>query len=471
MAVTSPELLLISSVLRTRDHVLPAARGISSEMFHGYREEYEWIESYIATHGRTPSVGAFRQAFEDAVVKKVDDVEYFCEQVREYHSNVVLRKGLNAVISKLKSGDTSGAIAQLNSAAVAAEASLLGHGADGDIFRDYEDIKAEAFRRKKRAKETGFAGIPTGFPTLDELTSGLQPGWFVVVTARAGVGKTRSLIRMACAAAFSGFTAQYDALEQTRPEIAMQVHAFASSEFGKEVLRSIDLAQGKGYETGMYLKFLQSLRDTVVGRMHVADNTRANMTPATLAAQIERNRADILYLDFLTLMEGADDWQSTAALSTALKRLATRYHIPLVTAAQINRSGAGSKNQGLETIGASDRIGQDADLVINVQKFSKSVVTMKVVKFRHGPEGQMFYLKFDPNMGVMEEVTFEQAMDLKDSDEDREDRDREKKFTPRKKGSFHEAALKTRAPAAKPKASRVVPQTARPGTVRLKRPS
>ena len=438
---TPPELLLISAMLRTKDHVLPASRGISSGMFHAYREEYEWIEDYIAVHNRTPSVGAFLSAFDNVVLKKVDDVEYFCEQVRENNSSKVLASGLHNVIGKLKSGDVAGAIKQLNSASVAAEASFLGHGSDGDIFRDYEDVKAEVLKRKKKHKETGYAGIPTGFPTLDELTSGIQPGWFVVITARAGVGKTRSLIRMACAAAFSGYTVQYDALEQGRPEIAMQVHSFTSSEYGQGVFKSLDLAQGNGFETGAYLKFLQNMRTTVQGKMHVADTTRGAITQATMAAQIERNKADVLFLDYITLVEGVEDHQSAANLSSALKRMAGKYSIPVITAAQINRTGSGKAIQGLEDIGMSDRIGQDADLVINVQKFAKNVVTMRVVKFRHGPDGQIFYLKFDPNQGVMEEITYEQAMDLKDEDQDRSEREKERKFTPRKKGSFHAAAI------------------------------
>lgn len=466
-------------------------------MFHGYREHYEWIENYIAQYGRTPSVGAFYTAFEDARLKKVDDVEHYCEMVRENHSSIVLRNGLNSVVAKLKAGDIKSAIQQLSSASVAAEASFLGHGSDGDIFRDYRDIKEEVLRRKKKTKQTGFAGIPTGFPTLDELTSGIQPGWFVVITARTGVGKTRSLIRMACAAAFSGYAVQYDALEQNRPEIAMQVHAFASSEFGQEVFKSLDLAQGKGFETGDYLKFLQNLKTTVQGKMHVADTTRGPITQPTMCAQIERNKADVLFLDYLTLVEGVEDHQSAGNLSSSLKRMASKYQIPVITAAQINRQGIGKEIQGTDNIGVSDKIGQDADLVINAQQFCRRVIIMRVVKYRHGPSGSIFYLKFDPNQGVMEEITYDEAMDLRDEDNDKEEKRQDKKFAHRKRGSFHEAALakKTAKPSTEPAepsrapVKRVVTRTAtragsspqrasrdstgavRKGAVRLKRPS
>jgi replicative DNA helicase len=467
MPVTSPEVLLISAVLRRKDHVVPAARGICADMFHGCRDEWTWIESYVALHSRTPSVGAFRGQFPELVLKKVDDVEYFCERVREENSRITLQRGLNEVIQKLRAGDVQGAIKQMSAASVQAEASFLGRNADSDIFSDFEDIEQEVLRRKRRAARTGFSGIPTGFPTLDELTGGLQPGWLVVVAARAGVGKTRSLVRMACAATFSGFTSQYDALEQTRAEIGMQVHSFASSEFGIETFQSIDLAKGTNFSPRRYRQFLEQSRDTVRGKMHVADNTRGGVTPSTMAAQVERNKADIFFLDYLTLVEGADDWGSIGNISTALKRLGTRYHIPVVTAAQINRKGADSKENDLSHIAYADRIGQDADLVIIVNKISSSVVSMRVIKNRHGRSGIMFYLSFDPNRGVMEEITYEEAMDLRDFDASSEDEEKERKFTPRRKGSFMEDADRM-AQGRNPVSDRTLKRTYGSKTVKLK---
>jgi replicative DNA helicase len=436
------ELMLISAMLNLRDHITPAARGVTEEMFYAYREGFSWIEGYISQYGKTPSLAAFRSRFEDIPVRRgVDDLELFIEEVRENYSRQVLLKGLDSVTSTLKRGDVQKAIRMLSSASISAEASLLGHEGDGNIFTDYEDIRREVIDRKLRRAKTGFAGIPTGIPTLDELTGGIQPGWFVVVTARAGVGKTRTLIRMACAAAFSGFSVQYDALEQTRAEIAMQVHSFASSEFGLGIFRSLDLAQGTGYETSEYSDFLRKLSERVAGKLHVADNRRGRIAAATISAQIERNKADVVLLDYITLVEGAEDWQSLSNLSTNIKQTAQRYGIPIITAAQINRNGARSKDQDLDDIAGADRIGQDADLVINVQQFSQSVVVMHVVKFRHGPKGWRFYMKFDPNQGVMEEITYDQACDLRDKDIAKEDDTKKKgKFVPRKKGSFEQTA-------------------------------
>jgi replicative DNA helicase len=430
---------------------MAASRGITPEMFYGYQAEYEWLENYILRRGRTPSVQAFRAVFDEFPVKKVDDIELYIEEVRESHAKQILIKGLNSISKKIGSGNLEAAIKELSSVSLSAESSLLGHGTDGDIFSEYSDIEEEINRRAAKVNDTGYSGIPTGFPTLDELTGGIQPGWFVVISARAGVGKTRSLIRMACAAAFSGYTVQYDALEQTRPEIAMQVHAHTSSEFGHGVFKSLDLAQGR-VNRGNYKKFLQNTRETIQGKMHVADTSRNAITETTIAAQIERNQPDIVFLDYMTIMESANGYENAAQTSKRMAALAKHYRRPIITAAQINRVGAQARDVSLEHLADSDEIGRSADLVVNVTHFKdcKSVLVMHVIKFRHGPSGWKLYLKFDPNQGVMEEITYDEALELKDVELDKSDQPKDKKFVPRKKGSFHQAALRRKSAPDKP---------------------
>jgi replicative DNA helicase len=431
------------------------------------------LENYIKNHGRTPSVGIFRESFPECVLKRVDDVGETVRMVKRKHSRQLMLQAMHKINAALRQEDFLLASKLMSEASLDAQASLLDHTYDGDIFQDFEDIEKEVLARQKKLAETGFSGIPTGFPTLDELTGGIQPGWFVVVAARAGIGKTRNLIRMACAASFSGFSTQYDALEQSRPEIAMQVHAFASSEFGQDVFKSLDLAQGKGYDPKGYRRFLRELSANVQGKMHVADNRRVQINETTIRAQIKRNNPDILFLDYLTLVEGADDWQSTANLTTGLARVGKQSGCAIVTAAQINRSGASAREMGTEHLAATDRLGWDADLLIVVQRFRgcHSVLELSIPKFRHGPDGHRFYLKFDPNQGVMEEITYEQAEELKDQEADKKDEQRAKpKFTPRKKGSFA-ATAKTRTEAQEPRVSSSKRSDRREVTRRAPRPA
>lgn len=443
MARSNPEALLISSVLRSRDHITAAGRGITKRFFHSYADEWAFIEHYIQNNKRTPSKVAFTTKFPDFRVKAVDDVAHFCEEVRKSHLEHELSISIQDVIGRLEIGDIDDAVRMMHTSALTIESQMSGLGGDGDIFQNWQPIYDEALYRVGRQNDYGQAGLPTGFPTIDERTGGPQPGQVWVIAARLGQGKTWSLVRMACAAAFSGFTIQYDALEQTRAEIAMRVHSFASSEYGKQVFRSIDLSQGRNFSPREYKEFLNELRNQVSGKFHIADTSGGSIGIHTVAAQIERNRPDGVFLDYITLMDtpsGTSDWMGIGGLSKSMKSVAQRYQVPIVAAAQLNRQAAGRKElSGPEDLAEADAIGRDADAVITMRQLSKRVIAMKLAKYRHGPDGYTFYTVFKPNTGHFEEVTKDEALDIQA--EDRDDEESEAfVFKPRKKGSYAEIA-------------------------------
>ena len=154
----------------------------------------------------------------------------------------------------------------------------------------------EVSRRYERAELHGQSGIPTGFATLDGATNGPQPGDYWIVAARLGQGKTWTLLRMACTAVFRGFTVQYDALEQSRAQITMRAHSFLSSDHAMKSFQSQDLINGKGFDLKKYKEFLEELKSNLTGKLIVNDTSRGRVTPATIAAQIERNKPDIVFM-------------------------------------------------------------------------------------------------------------------------------------------------------------------------------
>ena len=120
-----------------------------------------------------------------------------------------------------------------------------------------------------------------------------------------------TMMRMATAALLEGYNIQYNALEQTRAEVAMRIHTFLSSSVGQEIFRNMDLMQGRNFDLKSYKLFLKGMKDSISGRMHVSDTSRGRVSPLTIAAQIERNNPDIVFVDYLTLMEktGDGDWK------------------------------------------------------------------------------------------------------------------------------------------------------------------
>ena len=78
--------------------------------------------------------------------------------------------------------------------------------------------------------------------------------------------------------------------------------------------------------------------------------------------------------------------------------------------------GNPSDMPGAEHLAGSDGIGQDADLVMTLKQMSKSVIKMKLAKYRHGMDGQEWYTEFSPNSGVFVEISGDEAQDLIDED-------------------------------------------------------
>lgn len=472
MAV-SPEIYLISAILHTKNHVIPSIQGICADMFHAHADEYRWLEKYVKDHRKVPTTRTFLlKNPEFPIQKKTEDLEYWCEEVRKNHASITIKRGLQDIVESVRSDNPEEAIKKIKALGITAETRYRGYSLDSDIFTDWKDIYEEVERRKERRDKLGLAGIPTGFPTVDEHVGGVQPGWLVVVSARLGMGKTWSLIRMAVAASFSGLTVQYNALEQSRAEVAMRVHTFASSEYGREVFKNMDLAQGKNFSSGEYKRFLYEMSRKNIGKFHVADTSKGSIGVATMAAQIERNQPDALYLDYLTLAErDTPDWQGVAQLSKGLKTLASNNQIPIIAAAQINRNGNIRDIAGPEYLAESDAIGKDADLIIGMRKFCPDVLQMGITKNRHGLTTKWF-VSFTPNTGEMEEITYDEALDRKAKCTEAEGAEQPTYiFTKRQKGSYEAMAAKRQntksvetADTAKKK------PVVRPGTLARKRP-
>lgn len=422
MAV-STEAYLISSVLRDQDANNALASGINSKMFSGYPDEWEWIETYYLKYKKSPSKTAFARAFPQFRIKAVNDTEHFADDVRKHYARTQLLALTREVTDHIAEGNIEQAARQMQTGIIGVAASM-GSINDGDIITSFEDILSDVDRRVARVAEHGAAGIPTGFITLDERTGGPQPGDLWIIGARLGEGKSWTMQRMATTAAMMGYTAQFNALEQSRAQVTLRIHSFLSSAVGQNIFASLDLMQGRNFDPRAYKKFVRELRNNITGKLHVNDTSKGKISLLSIAAQIERNRPDIVYVDYLTLMDKkSSEWQDVSALSGGLKNLAMQYQVPIVAAAQLNRAHGLVKNEpaGPEALAQSDSIGQDADAVITLKQMSPSVLIMKMAKNRNGPGGFKWYTQLQPGKGIFQECTYDQALELKDQDADQMD--------------------------------------------------
>lgn len=420
-----PEQALLSAILRTKNHVLPIDRGVNEEWFHAFDEEWGFLERYIIRHRGVPSRTVFSRKFPDFEILRTDDLDYFIDEAKTAHARHELLTTMEIITDGIRDGvDIYKLVRKAELKLVTLHSQVDGYSNQADVIDDWEQAYREVQARVARVKDQGQSGISTGFPTLDALTGGPGPGEYWVVGARLGHGKSWNLVSQACHALIDGATVQFDALEMGRTQVHMRAHNLLSSKFGRQVFRANDLMRGKGFDVLKYRDFLESLRSNLKGHLFVDDTPRGKLSPMAIAAQIEKNSPNIVYIDYLTLMNTATgDWGAVANLSAELKGLAQRYAVPVVAAAQINRTGVGSEPPNAEHLSGSDAIGQDVDALITQKKHSDRVYRMKLAKYRHGPDGQMWWTKLDLKTGTFEEISGNEAQALIEEDREQDDED------------------------------------------------
>ena len=423
---TSPEILLISSVLRERKLSFAIKNNTSSDLFHVCQDEWKWLESYYKKYRKTPTKTAFINAFPDFRVKRVDDTEMYVDEVKRSHGRYELTELVHGVADDIANGNIDRAISELHSKALSI-GTAMGTVKDVDVIRDWKDILASAERRQSDFKRNGIAGVPTGFTSVDKRTGGLQEGQLWIVAARLGEGKSWFLNQMATAAILAGHDVHFAALEMQRDEVTFRIHNLMSKHMGDgAIFQAQGLAQGTGVDLKKYRAFLENMSGTMENRLTVSDVRGIGI--GEIISQIERHQPRVYFLDYLTLakMGGEGGWKEIGNFTKQLKDAAGRYGCTIVAAAQLNREGTGKIPPAAHTLAESDSIGQDADVVLTMKKRTNRVIHARLAKVRNGAGDYLWWNKFDPSTGDFHEVTKEDAIDLMDEDADIQARDEER---------------------------------------------
>jgi replicative DNA helicase len=141
------------------------------------------------------------------------------------HQKAVLR-ALCAIASDMQAAAAGPGQQEPDEIAQQAEAAMLRlldrQGGDPTLLGDaVGETLHEIDARRERGG--GYAGLLTGFPALDAITGGLEPGQLVILAARPSVGKSALATNIAYHVAAAGTPVLFCTLEMSRREIAMRV--------------------------------------------------------------------------------------------------------------------------------------------------------------------------------------------------------------------------------------------------------
>lgn len=281
-----------------------------------------------------------------------------------------------------------------------------------NLRRNWEDMNSlikQAIIDIESAKnaDAHMRGVPSGFVSLDRITSGWQRSDLIILAARPSMGKTALALTMArnISVDFEKPVAIFS-LEMSSVQLVTRLIA---SETG---LKSEKLKKGElaDYE---WEQLHDKIKNLINAKIFI-DDTPA-LTIFELRAKCRRlkqqHNIEMVFVDYLQLMSGGDNnrgnrEQEISQISRSLKALAKELDIPVLALSQLSRAvetrPGQSKRPILSDLRESGAIEQDADLVLFIYRpeyysiyenedgtSTKRMAELIIAKHRNGPTGDV----------------------------------------------------------------------------------
>ncbi|HAP32668.1 MAG TPA: replicative DNA helicase [Firmicutes bacterium] len=273
----------------------------------------------------------------------------------------------------------------------------------------------QTFEKLERLYEqkSGVTGIPTGFPDLDNLTSGLQPSDLIIIAARPGMGKTTLALNMAGHIAVAQrLPLAFFSLEMSKDQLAQRLlcsfaeidaHRLRQGFLSSEHWSRITEAVGPLSEAPFYID-----DSGAISVMEIRARSRR--------LKLEKGMAAV-FIDYLQLMRSHERsenrQQEISYISRSLKSLAKELNCPVIALSQLSRAveQRTDKRPILSDLLESGGIEANADLVIFIyredyyQKETERKYHTEIIlaKQRNGPTGKIelyFQDKFNKFVSV-----------------------------------------------------------------------
>lgn len=322
--------------------------------------------------------------------------EYCVEQLKDNYNRQELFKQLNYSLEKLKNGKSANDV--ISELATKTEDLFSDEEPKNQdqIVLDFVDYLEDRIKNKVRYN--------TGIKSLDNKLGGINPGNLVIVSARAGAGKTTFALQTALNMCKEGHKVLYISLEMDTNEIATKIY----SRLGH--IDSLEILNNTKNKIAEILKH----NEDVLKMNLIIDDKSSYIEEIIYKIKYLRKKGkiDVVFIDYIGLIKMKEKSYSreneVAKISREFKLLAKDLKIPIIVLAQLNRLAEGQEPT-LAMLRDSGSLEQDANKIIflyqDEDNKSKTVgiVTAKVAKNREGQRGEL-NLAIDKSCGIITEI-------------------------------------------------------------------
>lgn len=275
-----------------------------------------------------------------------------------------------------------------------------------DKFVHVKDVLAQTYEKisdlhDPETKER-YIGMPTGFKSLDNILSGLQPTDLVIIAARPAMGKTAFALNIAQNVARRNRSVGIISLEMSKEQLVERMFC---------ALLGVDswkMRTGKLSDED-FARIGNVMDDLNKTKIFIDDSSVSGIVELrTKARRLKAEHGlDMLVVDYLQMMNASSknsSYQSNrvqeiSEITRSLKNLARELHIPVVALSQLSRAveSRPSKIPQLSDLRESGSIEQDADVVLMMYREDyyeedsdrKGITDIYIRKHRNGPTGHI----------------------------------------------------------------------------------
>lgn len=402
--MSSVERDLVSKILHTRDLSDVVEAGITPKFFleSDHRDAYQLILEHQSEYSVVPTLDTFRL---DYPTYRITDAEeptaFYIDELKGHYTDFLVETGLAKAFDHYDlEGDTQAAIRCLTDM-------LQDLNADVSSAR-VTDLTQTGNTRFERylaytKHEGSLRGIPTGFPTLDTVTLGWQPGQLTTFVGPPKAGKSTLALLSDMAAHRAAYVPCFMGFEMANEEQEERYDAIRAN------VSHRDLRAGTLSREHMEKIRQTMMRDKSMPPLIFTEDA-GSLTVSGVASYINRFKPDVAFIDGVYMMEDEHGErkgspQALTNITRSLKQLAKNTKISIVITTQVLEWKM-SQKKGVTTqsIGYSSSFLQDSDHIIAVETTDdEDINKLKYLAGRSAP-GREWFMLWDWDNAKFEEL-------------------------------------------------------------------
>ena len=376
----STESKLISAVIQVRDLSPLFERNVVDSWFTDDEDRRVWafMRTHFSKYAECPSLEVIQSNFPAYRMADVtDSIDYLLDDLIDKRRKNSITSTLRQAVDEIQNNkDHEAALLTMQSGLVRLEEDGLNKTSDVNLIQTTESRWEDYIFRKNNP---GLLGVATGFPTIDDVTNGLQKGQLIVVVATPKTGKSTLALQIANNIHKQGLSPMFQSFEMTNREQQDRYDSMRAMVSHNRLLTGALTAE----EEARFKATLDEMSEDEANFWLV--DSAHGITTSAIHSKVQTLQPDVIFIDGVYLMVDENTGESNTpqaltGITRSLKRLAQKTNKPVVITTQALNWKTKKGKVSTDSIGYSSSFLQDADVVFGLEREDENVDDTRILK-------------------------------------------------------------------------------------------